>query len=133
MKTSMKKRFGLAAVVTAATLGLAAATSASAQDYGDEEIQVTAPRHHTTTTDIPGTPIRDVAMSRQVRFDDLDLRTRHGARILRSRIRSTAQTLCRQLEFMHPVATSDSPPCYRMAVHDAMIQVNDAIASARED
>ena len=116
-----------------------AAAPALAQDeyYGPgEEVVVRAPhfRHHRAieTPDIPGTPIRDVAISRPVRFDDLDLRTRHGVHLLRARISNTARLLCRETDAMFPVKTDDSPPCYRTAVRDAMAQANEAIREANE-
>jgi UrcA family protein len=66
-----------------------------------------------------------------VRFDDLDLSTPRGAHILRVRIRNTARELCSKLDLRYPVATSDSPPCYRAAISDAMDQAETAIAQAR--
>lgn len=128
--TSMKKRIGIAAVSAASAVGLMLATSAMAQDYGDEQIEVTAPRHHVSPS-IPGAEIRDVAMSREVRFDDLNLRSGHGAYVLRNRIRSTARMLCRELETTHPVVIDNASDCYRNAVEGAMYQADTAIAQAR--
>jgi UrcA family protein len=123
------------ALVSGAALGLALfAFPASAQYYGapDEEIIINAPRHHPERSDI-GAPIEDVAMSQQVRFDDLDLRTHWGARVLRERIEYAARTMCNRLDTLYPVSTSDSPPCYRAAVDDAMGQAAVAIRNARGD
>ncbi len=124
-----------------AALGLLAVTPGFAQDrYEDvdyhagpiERIEVTAPPYRHERSSI-GAPIQDVAMSREVRFDDLDLATRDGAWELRSRVRETARDLCNRLSVRYPVATEDSPPCYRTAVASAMDQVNDVIAQARRD
>ncbi len=137
--TSTKKRIGMLALLAASAIGLAlAAPAAGAPGYGDEksynqngneEIEVTAPRSHARGE--YGAPIRDVAISREVRFDDLNLRTGHGVRVLKTRIRSMARVLCTELDAMHPVAADNSPPCYQTAVRDAMYQADDAIAQAR--
>ncbi|HEY2071162.1 MAG TPA: UrcA family protein [Rhizomicrobium sp.] len=121
---------------------LLATTSAMAQDSGyynrdvsyqgnTEEVEVYADRHHAEHSSINGAPIEDVALSRAVRFDDLDLRSDADVRILQERIRATARTLCRQLDVTHPIATEDSPPCYETAVSDAMAQADNAIDAAR--
>ena len=138
------KYFWLLLSASVIALGLAAAPAAFAasdDEYvedeatadttvvADDEIVVTAPRARRGEY---GAPIRNVAMSRDVSFADLDLTTNDGARALEARIRSTARNLCRQLEVMHPVATDDSPPCYETAVDDAMIQATAAIADARD-
>ncbi len=135
MLTSTARR--LALLVTSA-LALGFTTAASAQDYdqdshyrsGTEEVIVTAPRYHGQRSEI-GAPIEDVSMSRDVRFDDLDLRTPYGAHVLRERVRFTAQTLCRRLDQLHPISTADSPPCLRTALDDAMAQADEAIREAR--
>jgi UrcA family protein len=115
-----------------------AASGAVAQDYGryepaaygrsPERVEVIAPRPQRSEI---GAPIVDVALSREVRFDDLDLDTRHGVRELRERVRNTARDLCRQIDFRYPIAANGSPPCYRTAVADAMDQVDEAIDRAR--
>jgi UrcA family protein len=119
------------------------ASAAPAQEYGyddtgpgyydppPEEVIIEAPRYHHPERSTIGAPIEDVAMSRTVRFDDLDLRTPWGARALRDRISYTARTLCNRMDFMYPVSTSDSPPCYRTAYEDGMAQADAAIAQAR--
>jgi len=119
-----------------------AASPASAQDYarsdddvvvyqnGREEVEVLAPRYHARRSAI-GAEIRDVSLSRGVRFDDLDLRTAWGARELRSRIRYTASTLCQKLEMRFPVTAEDSPPCFQTAVARAMDEADEAISNAR--
>jgi UrcA family protein len=98
--------------------------------YADEdEVVVQAPRARVRGE--YGAPIREVSLSREVSFSDLDLRTRSGERTLRARVHAMARTLCRQLDIMHPVAAPDSPDCYTTAVNDAMYEVDDAIAQAR--
>lgn len=118
-----------------------AAPSVSAQDYYDdtsydrgptEEVIVQAPEYYRTQRDsATGAPIVDVAMSREVRFDDLDLRSRWGVRELRTRVSATARQLCDRLNVRYPATTSDSPDCFRTAYNDAMAQAEDAIDRAR--
>ncbi len=118
-----------------------AASSAFAQDYGrgetvsyrtaaNEEVTITAPPRGPARSSI-GAPIRDVALSSTVAYDDLDLRTRGGAHALRERIRHTARDLCRQLDTRYPITAEGSPPCYRTALADAMVQADAAIDDAR--
>jgi len=136
--TNVARRLPLLAV---AACGLVlAAGPAGAQDYGrysdapyastsDEQIEVIVPRHNSRSA--IGAPVRDVALSREVRADDLDLRTLRGERVLRARIRSTAGELCRRLDVLYPVAMEDSPPCFKRAVENAMYRADGMIESAR--
>jgi UrcA family protein len=109
---------------------------AAAQDYSDvsygpsEEVVVHAPRYTNERSAI-GAPIRDVALSGEVAYDDLDLTRDHDVRVLHRRIREAARDLCSKLNVRYPVATSDSPPCYRTAYDDAMEQADAAIERAR--
>lgn len=125
---------------TLLALGMAlAATTALADPYGpvtppsgaNEVVTVTAPRPHETRRSKIGAEIVNVSLSREVRFDDLDLRTASGARALRDRVRRTASALCRQLDDQYLVTDDDSVPCIRAAVDDAMHQADAAIAEAR--
>jgi UrcA family protein len=112
-------------------LALVLATSASAQSYASptEEVIVRAPQYGPQRSEI-GAPIENVSLSREVRFDDLDLRTAWGARALRDRVRETAMNLCQQLENQY-VTMDDNRPCYRTAYEDAMDQAETAIRDAR--
>jgi UrcA family protein len=138
------------ALFFASALGLIfAGSSAAAQDYGRygdqprtyqgepvETVIVPAPRYYEPNYyreergRLNG-DIVNVSLSSEVRFDDLDLRTRWGVDELRSRIRLSARDVCDQLERRYPVAADNSPPCYREAVEDAMDQADAAIARAR--
>jgi UrcA family protein len=114
---------------------------ANAQTYGGgdgyyaqapEEVIIRAPRYHAPQRSTIGAPIRDVAISEPVRFDDLDLNSDHDVRRLESRVRERAGNLCRRLDVTHPITVSDGgPSCYREAVADAMDQVDAAIDQAR--
>lgn len=122
-----------------------AASTAFAQDYGGynqpvaynngtEEVIVTAPpNYHTPSrSSVTGAPIEDVALSQGVRFDDLDLTTREGARELHDRVRETARKLCRRLDVAYPISADGSPPCYRTAVEGGLAQADAAIEQARQ-
>src|SRR5438445_11523346 len=129
-------------MLSAGALALMVGTAA-AQDYDryqdqtgysapPETVEVYAPRYrHTHERSAIGAPIVHASISQEVRFDDLDLRTPWGARELRSRIRFTADALCKQMDVRYPIATDDSPPCYRAAFEKAMYQADAAIAQAR--
>jgi UrcA family protein len=139
LSTHLHRQVLLAASAAALML---VAPSVSAQDYysesayengPNEEVIVQAPEfyRHQQRDSATGAPIVDVAMSREVRFDDLDLRSGWGARALRTRISDTARRLCDRLSVRYPVATTDSPDCFRTAYNDAMAQADEAIARAR--
>jgi len=118
-------------IFAAGAFALALAGSAFAQpSTGPEQVIVRAPPYGPQRSTI-GAPIVDVALSREVRFDDLDLRTVWGARALRERVRQTALSLCQQLENQY-VVMEDGPPCYRTAYDDAMDQADTAIRYARQ-
>lgn len=130
-----------------ATIGILTATlcatSASAQGYDNsgsyyrgpnETVEVYGPPPPRERSAI-GAPIENVSVSREVRYDDLDLRTEWGAHVLRARIVRTARAACRELDRRYPSsyypATSDSPPCVEWAVDRAMDQADAAINDAR--
>jgi UrcA family protein len=124
----------LAAAAVGLTLGFTVPTKAQdyrAVSYGStEEVIVTTPRPGQERGSF-GAPIVDVALSGKVRYDDLDLTTGYGARTLEHRVSRAARDLCRRLDVRYPVATADSPSCYRTAYNDAMEQADNAIARAR--
>jgi UrcA family protein len=130
----MKRKTALLIVGLALT-----ATAASAQSYGpvtpeagtNEVVTVTAPRAHQRQRSDIGAPIVNVALSREVRFDDLDLTTAHGVRELRARVRDAASTLCREIDQQYLVTEDDSRSCVSAALDDAMGQADAVIAGAR--
>ncbi|HWA90609.1 MAG TPA: UrcA family protein [Rhizomicrobium sp.] len=107
-------------------------TAAAAQSYGpveppsgtNEVVTVTAPRPHERQRSEIGAPIVKVSLSREVRFDDLDLRTARGAHALRNRVRDTARALCHQIDQQYLVTDDDTHSCIRTATQDALAQVN---------
>jgi len=135
----MKRISKLNAMFLAGALSTAA-LPAIAQDSGNygparyqsatEEITVTGPRYHQKRGEY-GEPEKNVALSGAVRFDDLDLRTGHGAYMLRERVKTTARTLCRQIDAQYIVDDTQGGHCYRDAVDEAMYRADRAIADAR--
>ena len=121
----------LTTMLATGAVALTLAASASAQYYASptEQVIVRAPQYGPQRSEI-GAPIENVSMSREVRFDDLDLRTVWGARVLRSRLRETALNLCRQIDNQY-VTLDDNRSCYRDAYEDAMMQADDAIRATR--
>jgi UrcA family protein len=106
---------------------------------GSDEVIVIAPHRYNNERSDIGAPIGDVGISRQVRFDDLDLSTPWGAQRLRERVRYTAHALCRRLDAQYPVNAPGEPSdrfgstdCYRDAVADGMSQADQAIAQYRD-
>jgi UrcA family protein len=128
------------AIMAASVVGLAlAAPSAHAQaayddgasyQNGPDEVIIQAPRYHQRYSQI-GAPIEDVAISRVVPYDDLDLRTGWGARELRARVFQAAYSACDEMDVVYPISTADSPSCYRTAIRSGMRQARDAIGAAR--
>ena len=131
------------ALLIGSALGfMAIVSTAGAQDYGPppgpgyygpppEEVIVRPPHNYAPERSAIGAPIENVAISREVRIGDLDLRTHWGARELRNRISYTATTLCNRLNAMYPITADGSGDCYRDAMRDAMAQAHQAISVAR--
>jgi UrcA family protein len=135
----MRTTSGLRVALLAAGALLFAGGAASAQDYGyqqasyeggRENVEVSVPRYHQQRS-IYGVPYREISLSKNVYVGDLDLRTRHDARVLRDRVSHTARNLCRKLDRQYPITAPMSPGCYTTAMNDAMRQADDAIAYAR--
>jgi len=108
------------------------ASAASAQSYGpvtppsgtNEVVTVTAPKLHQRQRSRIGAPIVNVSLSREVRFDDLDLSTDSGMRTLHARVRHTAKVLCDQLDQQYLTTQDDARGCVSEAVEDAMEQAD---------
>lgn len=140
MRTYSLKHKMRTALLAAGTLMLAG-VSANAQDgrdyaysgvYGtnEENVQVAVPRYR-PETDKAGIPMMHVSLSQQVSYADLNLRTYGGAEALRARVKLATRMLCRGLDERFPITASDSPPCYKSSVRDALYRADDAIAYAR--
>jgi UrcA family protein len=125
MKLSLTSKIAL----LAGAMGLVLAVSpASAQD--SENITVNAPRFHGEASRLNG-PLERVSLSGEVRYDDLNLRTRRGARILRIRVRDEAQDICMRIAEVYPVREAPGTSCYKAALDDGLIHADAAIRDAR--
>jgi UrcA family protein len=107
-----------------------------AQDYNDaygpgpnESIEVIAPRIRPDSSSMA--PTSATKLSVQVRYDDLDLTTRGGARELRSRVRDAAQNVCETLADRFPYPAEPQAPCYKDAVSAGLARADNAISDAR--
>jgi UrcA family protein len=132
--TSKLKVAALAASVGA----IVASTAASAQDYDrggasdtTETIRVYAPRALRVERQPQNGPVEKISMSRSVRYDDLDLRTRFGAHELRMRVDKAAADICSQLSDINRVPEQPGTSCYQSARQDALLRANAAIRDAR--
>lgn len=124
---------GLAAGA-AAVLALSAISPVAAQpvsdgfDDGDATmggVTVIAPRR-AERDGATGAPIEFVLATRIVRYDDLDLSREWGMHALRVRVERAAEAACDELDARYPITASDSPPCVRVAVRQAMYRVESA-------
>ena len=104
----------------------------ASQTSSTEKIEVYAPHFRVDRSSVNG-PVNKIALSRAVRYDDLDLRTARGARELRLRVHDMARDICSQLEEAYPVPEAPGTSCYRTAVKDAMWRADDAIRDARDN
>jgi len=132
----------LRVALLAGACGLAA-SAASAQPYDPyadrtpysggptETVTVIGPHFHADSTPLNG-PLEKVSLSSSVRYDDLDIATRRGARELRRRVYREAEEVCDRLADVYPVyEMTSSTPCFKSAVDDAMVKADAAIADAR--
>ncbi len=122
-------KFRLALLIGAAAF---AASSALAQDYdGPESVTVTAPHFRQDSSQLGG-PLERVSLSGVVRYDDLNLQTREGARELRLRVRQEAQAVCRNLAAAYQVYQMNGTSCYKDALNNALLKADEAIQGARD-
>ena len=96
--------------------------------YTAGEITVYAPRIYHRQSRL-GAPDEVVRESRIVHAGDLDLATGWGARTLRSRIEHAARDACGDLDDRYMAVDSETD-CVRVAVRDAMFQVEDRLGFA---
>jgi len=97
-----------------------------------EEVPVIAPALRGETRPL-GAPPGRVSTSTVVHYGDLDLTTRYGARALRMRVRQAAHDVCAQLADVYPVYQLNGTSCYKTAVDDALIRVDEAVSAARRE
>jgi UrcA family protein len=114
--------FGLTAVASTSAFAQPGYGRYDDDPYTTSGVVVTAPRHADRDS-ATGAPIEWVSASRVVRYGDLDLNRAWGQRELHARIVRAARSACNQLDDAYPITASDSPPCVRAAVRQAMYQI----------
>lgn len=135
----MKTRNAL--ILTATTLALfgaggalaqqSAKTPQSANAPGEQEIiRVQAPRAINDAL-VPQGRAREVFLSAQVTYGDLDLKTAEGASELQDRIETAAKDVCTKLATAYPQGTPPQAVCTRDAAGKAMQVAQAAIDRAR--
>ena len=130
MLTSLKSPLRIALFASAIGLAFSAATPVYAQD--DESITVNAPRFHNSEGTRLNGPLERVSLSSSVRYGDLNLRTRSGARELKLRVRDEAQNVCTRIAEAYPVREATGSSCYKAVLNDGLIHADAAILDARD-
>ena len=94
-----------------------------------EEVIVTAPGMHFNHG--PGFgPSQRATLSREVAYNDLNLRNARDARELRMRVRATAREICDTLRYSYPNSLKGET-CYGDTLSTAMPRAEEAIREAR--
>jgi len=134
MSVRLTSKLKLGAIAGAAMF---IASAAGAQDFDrdrsdtTETIRVYAPRHFTVERRPMNGPVQKISLSRSVRYDDLDLRTRTGARELRMRVSAAAADICSQLADISRVHEQPGTSCFTDAKQDALVRADAVIRDAR--
>ena len=131
----MSNTQGIRTTLLFAAAGMCLATgSALAQAYSggpNESVIVEAPRLRAETTPLNGPPGR-AWLSMNVRYDDINLLTRSGARAFRWRVWRAANEVCDRLADAYPVQElTSAKPCVRTAYENGMVRAYGAISDAR--
>ena len=98
----------------------------------DKEMPVIAPQLKSTRAMRPGGTPAPIKMTTEVRYDDLDLHTPHGAEAFRARVHSAAQDVCEQLAAAYPVYEMRLTSCKKAAERNARIRADRIISGKVE-
>jgi UrcA family protein len=77
-----------------------------------------------------GIPVEQYELAYHVKYTDLDLSTPVGANALKARVYTAADSLCKDLDKLYPMAERDTS-CIQKVQDGAMSQVNAAITVAQ--
>lgn len=117
-------RLGMTLALAGAGLALAV-TPVRADPWGASDsaagVTVHAP-HHYARQPVTGAQVRLDEVSYVVSLRDLDLSTRHGARLAKARIERAARAVCEAAQDRYPNDEDIDGGCYPTAVRDALIQ-----------
>jgi UrcA family protein len=135
-KTTLIVR-ALPAAVTAVALALASAIASGEESSSKQEIRIESGKIVTVKqlNSRFGMQPEALQLTNRVSYADLDLSTPSGAAQLKSRIRDTASSVCKQLMDYSPSDTAidamlDQKNCVEDAIDGAMTQARQVIASA---
>jgi len=126
-----QRRFGVGLAACVGALALAAQASAQSEPPGYDQpaivggVTVRIP-HRYTTDPTTGARVRMDSVTMMVPLDDLDLSTRWGAHVARSRIERAARAVCEQAEDAYPNDAESPAGCYPVALRDALYQAQTA-------
>ena len=115
---------------------LLTAIPALAQSEPAEKITVFAPYVvKKVTSGPPRAPVTTITMTRDVSYQDVDLKSEIGVTILVGRVRRAAEDICRALDHRYPrsvyVPVFGDKDCANKAAVDGMMQVYAVVAAAR--
>ncbi len=127
---------GLPAAITAVAFAISSAAAFAAESTASQEVKIEAGKIVTVSLGHArnGMHPEAVQLSRNVSYADLDLATPSGAAELESRIRDTANSICKQLADVAAgnalEEARDQKACVDGATSSAMAQARRVIASA---
>ena len=117
-------------------VGLVAGASLSAlavaQDMGEVTVQASRVVKKVIGTTASGVPIENVSLSYGVSTAGLDLTTSAGVAELQKRVGNAATAACKELGRQNPNSTTTDAECVRQATDNAMVRVNQLVASAKK-
>lgn len=119
-----------------AILFMASSLPVLAQSEPAEKITVFAPYIVKKVTSGPSrSPVTTITMTRDVGYQDVDLKSEIGVTILVGRVRQAAEEVCRELDRRYPrsvyVPVTEDKDCANKASADGMMQVYAVVAAAR--
>ncbi len=101
---------------------------ASSPGFTQQAAEVVVEAPHVEATTVKGVPALSIVY--KVGYADLNIGTNSGAVELKKRIKDSARQACEQLKKLYPTSIETDPPCVQVAIKNAMVQANRAIAAA---
>lgn len=97
------------------------------------EVTVRGVREEPAGQTVHGAPIVIATMEQRVSFADVSLTTDSGVKVLQTRIRDAARSICDTLEAKYPISAPGGKDCYKTAVDKAMGDAQKAIDAAKRN
>jgi UrcA family protein len=117
------------ALLVAATMS--ASVAGAEETLG--EVTVRGVREEPAGHTAHGVPIIIATQEQRVSFADISLTTDSGVKVLETRVRDAARSICDSLEAKYPVAAAGEKDCYKTAVESAMVDAHKAIDAAKRN